>query len=81
MQNNTCEQKLINDLWRDLSIQSGFCPDLVNARTLASHLDITDKSLLRMARKGRIPSVRFSKRVIRFDVSAVDRALKGRFAS
>ena len=78
MQNNTREQKLINDLRRDPSAQVGPCPDLVNARTLASHLGITDKSVLRMAREGRIPSVRFSKRVIRFDVNAVDRALERR---
>lgn len=51
---------------------------LVDAREMARRLCVTDKSVLRMAREGRIPSVRFSKRVIRFDPEAVMDAVMGR---
>jgi excisionase family DNA binding protein len=51
---------------------------LVDAREMARRLCVTDKSVLRMAREGRIPSVRFSKRVIRFEPEAVMDAVMGR---
>ena len=51
---------------------------LVDAREMARRLCVTDKSVLRMAREGRIPSVRFSKRVIRFEPEAVMDAIMGR---
>lgn len=50
---------------------------LVNARTLAELLSISERKVLRDAAEGLIPSIRVGRRSIRFRPSDVLRALEG----
>lgn len=49
--------------------------DLLTAEELADRLRVTPETVRAWARRGRIPSVRFSPKVVRFDPEAVREAV------
>lgn len=49
----------------------------MTARQLASILQVGESTVRRLAREGRIPSVRITPRLIRFNLKAVRQALDG----
>lgn len=51
--------------------------EFVTARQLASVLKVSESTVRRLAREGRIPSVRLTPRLIRFNLKAVFKALDG----
>jgi excisionase family DNA binding protein len=51
--------------------------EFVTARQLAAVLQVSESTVRRLAREGRIPSVRLTPRLIRFNLKAVFRALDG----
>lgn len=51
--------------------------EFLTARQLAAVLQVSDSTVRRLAREGRIPSVRLTPRLIRFNLKAVYRALDG----
>ena len=51
--------------------------EFLTARQLAAVLQVSESTVRRLAREGRIPSVRLTPRLIRFNVKAVYRALDG----
>jgi excisionase family DNA binding protein len=51
--------------------------EFVTARQLAAVLQVSESTVRRLAREGRIPSVRLTPRLIRFNLRAVFRALDG----
>jgi excisionase family DNA binding protein len=51
--------------------------DFLTARQLASILQVSESTVRRLAREGRIPSVRITPRLIRFNLRAVRHALDG----
>ena len=51
-------------------------PGLVTSEELAKELNVDDRTILRWAREGKIPSVKISPRTIRFNREAVLRALE-----
>jgi excisionase family DNA binding protein len=51
--------------------------EFLTARQLASVLQVSESTVRRLAREGRIPSVRLTPRLVRFNLKAVCRALDG----
>ena len=51
--------------------------EFLTARQLASVLQVSESTVRRLAREGRIPSVRLTPRLIRFNLKAVYKALDG----
>lgn len=51
--------------------------DFLTARQLASILQVSESTVRRLAREGRIPSVRITPRLVRFNLKAVRHALDG----
>ncbi|PYS78614.1 MAG: hypothetical protein DMF66_05710 [Acidobacteria bacterium] len=51
--------------------------EFLTARQLAAVLQVSESTVRRLAREGRIPSVRLTPRLIRFNVKAVFKALDG----
>jgi excisionase family DNA binding protein len=51
--------------------------EFLTARQLATVLQVSESTVRRLAREGRIPSVRLTPRLIRFNLKAVYRALDG----
>ena len=51
--------------------------EFLTARQLASVLQVSESTVHRLAREGRIPSVRLTPRLVRFNLKAVLRALDG----
>lgn len=49
----------------------------MTARQLAAFLQVSESTVRRLARDGRIPSVRLTPRLVRFNLKAVCRALDG----
>jgi excisionase family DNA binding protein len=59
------------------SSADGTREDFLTARQLASILQVGESTVRRLAREGRIPSVRITPRLIRFNLKAVRHALDG----
>jgi excisionase family DNA binding protein len=51
--------------------------EFLTARQLAEVLQVSESTVRRLARDGRIPSVRLTSRIVRFNLKAVYRALDG----
>jgi excisionase family DNA binding protein len=51
--------------------------EFLTARQLAAILQVSESTVRRLAREGRIPSVRLTPRLIRFNLKSVYRALDG----
>jgi len=51
--------------------------EFLTARQLAAILQVSESTVRRLARAGRIPSVRLTPRLIRFNLKAVCKALDG----
>lgn len=51
--------------------------DFLTARQLAAILQVSESTVHRLAREGRIPSVRITPRLVRFNLKAVRHALDG----
>jgi excisionase family DNA binding protein len=51
--------------------------EFLTARQLAAVLQVSESTVRRLAREGRIPSVRLTPRLIRFNLKAVYRSLDG----
>ena len=51
--------------------------EFLTARQLAAVLQVSESTVRRLARAGRIPSVRLTPRLIRFNLKAVCKALDG----
>ena len=51
--------------------------EFLTARQLAAVLQVSESTVRRLARAGRIPSVRLTPRLIRFNLKAVYKALDG----
>lgn len=51
--------------------------EFLTARQLAARLQVSESTVRRLAREGRIPSVRLTTRLVRFNLKAVCRALEG----
>jgi excisionase family DNA binding protein len=51
--------------------------EFLTARQLAAVLQVSESTVRRLAREGRIPSVRLTPRLIRFNLKAVLKALDG----
>lgn len=49
----------------------------LTARQLAAILQVSEATVRRLARKGRIPSIRLTPRIVRFHLAAVREALDG----
>lgn len=49
----------------------------LTARQLAAILQVSEATVRRLARKGRIPSIRLTPRIVRFHLGAVREALDG----
>ena len=52
--------------------------EFLTARQLAAYLQVSESTVHRLAREGRIPAVRLTPRLIRFHLPAVVEALDGR---
>ncbi len=59
------------------SSTDGTREDFLTARQLASILQVSESTVRRLAREGRIPSVRITSRLVRFNLKAVRHALDG----
>ncbi len=55
--------------------KDGAREEFVTARQLAAFLQVSESTVRRLAREGRIPSVRLTPRLVRFNLKAVCRAL------
>lgn len=55
--------------------KDGARDEFVTARQLAAFLQVSESTVRRLAREGRIPSVRLTPRLLRFNIKAVCRAL------
>jgi excisionase family DNA binding protein len=55
--------------------------EFLTARQLAEHLQISESTVHRLRRAGRIPAVMLSNRLIRFNLRDVKRALKSQQAA
>jgi excisionase family DNA binding protein len=51
--------------------------EFLTARQLAAVLQVSESTVRRLAREGRIPSIRLTPRLVRFNLKAVSRALDG----
>ena len=51
--------------------------EFLTARQLAARLQVSESTVRRLAREGRIPSLRLTPRLIRFNLKAVCKALDG----
>jgi excisionase family DNA binding protein len=52
--------------------------DFLTARQLAAYLQVSETTVHRLAREGRIPAVRLTPRLVRFHLPSVLEALDGR---
>jgi excisionase family DNA binding protein len=57
--------------------KDGTREEFLTARQLAAFLQVSESTVHRLAREGRIPSVRLTPRLVRFNLKAVCRALDG----
>ena len=55
--------------------------EFLTARQLAAILQVSEATVRRLARKGRIPSIRLTPRITRFHLQAVREALDGKSRS
>ena len=62
---------------KDASHTDGAREDFLTARQLASIMQVSESTVRRLAREGRIPSVRVTPRILRFNLKAVRHALDG----
>ena len=62
---------------KDASHTDGAREDFLTARQLASIMQVSESTVRRLAREGRIPSVRVTPRLLRFNLKAVRHALDG----
>ncbi len=62
---------------KDASHTDGAREDFLTARQLASIMQVSESTVRRLAREGRIPSVRLTTRILRFNLKAVRHALDG----
>ena len=62
---------------KDASHTDGAREDFLTARQLASIMQVSESTVRRLAREGRIPCVRLTPRLLRFNLKAVYRALDG----
>jgi excisionase family DNA binding protein len=62
---------------RDDQTSDGARPDFLTARQLASILQVSESTVRRLAREGRIPAVRVTPHLLRFRLDAVVEALDG----
>ena len=53
----------------------GQIQELVNAEVIAERFGVTPETVVRWAREGRVPSIRPSRRILRFRVAEVEAAL------
>lgn len=51
--------------------------EFLTARQLAAIMQVSESTVRRLAREGRIPSVRLTTRIVRFNLKAVRHALDG----
>lgn len=51
--------------------------EFLTARQLAGVLQVSESTVRRLARDGRIPSIRLTPRILRFNLKSVHRALDG----
>jgi excisionase family DNA binding protein len=51
--------------------------DFLTARQLAAIMQVSESTVRRLAREGRIPSVRITPRLLRFNLKAVRHSLEG----
>ena len=65
---------------KDASHSDGAREDFLTARQLASIMQVSESTVRRLAREGRIPSVRVTPRILRFNLKAVRHALDGHAA-
>ncbi len=56
--------------------KDGTRDEFVTARQLAAFLQVSESTVRRLAREGRIPCVRLTPRLVRFNLKAVCRALE-----
>ena len=54
--------------------------EFLTARQLASIMQVSESTVRRLAREGRIPSLRLTPRILRFNLKAVRHALDGHAA-
>ena len=52
--------------------------EFLTARQLAAHLQVSETTVHRLAREGRIPAIRLTPRLVRFHLPSVIEALDGR---
>jgi len=57
--------------------KDGAREEFVTARQLAAFLQVSESTVRRLAREGRIPCVRLTPRLVRFNLKAVCRSLDG----
>jgi excisionase family DNA binding protein len=57
--------------------KDGTREEFVTARQLAAFLQVSESTVRRLAREGRIPCVRLTPRLLRFNLKSVCRALDG----
>lgn len=57
--------------------QDGERDEFLTARQLAAILQVSEATVRRLARKGRIPSIRLTPRIMRFHLPSVREALDG----
>lgn len=62
---------------RDEHSSDGARPEFLTARQLASILQVSESTVRRLAREGRIPAVRVTPHLLRFRLAAVVEALDG----
>ncbi|HKC64448.1 MAG TPA: helix-turn-helix domain-containing protein [Pyrinomonadaceae bacterium] len=61
--------------------QSNSREEFLTARQLAAILQVSESTVRRLAQKGRIPSIRITPHIIRFNLKAVRKALDGTAAT
>ncbi|HYN86391.1 MAG TPA: helix-turn-helix domain-containing protein [Pyrinomonadaceae bacterium] len=62
---------------RDEQTPDGARPEFLTARQLAAVLQVSESTVRRLAREGRIPAVRVTPHLLRFRLDAVVEALDG----
>lgn len=62
---------------RDAQSTDGARPEFLTARQLAAVLQVSESTVRRLAREGRIPAVRVTPHLLRFRLDAVVEALDG----
>ena len=53
-------------------------PDLLTRKAVATLLNVSPHTIMRMTQSGQIPAIRFNKRLIRYDPVVVQTFIKGK---